>query len=694
MTELQNLYMNHNNINDLSPLQNAVNLEHLEICGNNSYIGWTSNKLFYNVGFSDISPLKNLTKLKYLDFSGNRVEDISVLAGMPALQKLYFSYNNVRNISALQDLLLQELDCSNNYLEVLWGDTEPLSAAAETIQTLTRRGTTINYSNQDPSHADLSYPQLSAAANNPAGVQVSVAPNDTREIDVLHIKLSLPANASDSCLINSLVFDFSGQEKNGKLIDAAAVNVVSLYREYDYPSGPTEKLGQQKGGSQITFSGLNQLLEPGQTQYYILRYTLDKSDPNNATYGATINPGKIGATSAASGQGLIVRGSAAQGTFFRKGGTLKLDVMPGGSGTVAATPSWTSYGAGDQVTLTATPAPGYVLDYFHNQQNTGETDWNIRQNPAVITVNWTEDAEGKITAIFDKEPTSSDGKKHGKLKDPVNTATGEFYFETPLFDLGGPLPMKSSLYYGSALSGNTDVNSAFGHVIGANWLHNYQMACLHKNDQEAAVIYDRGKTLNFARNGTAWELSDTLDIAYSLKNDSAGNFYLLDPDKELVYIFNTDQRLSRVEDRKGNRHTLTYDTSGNLATVSDGLGRSLNFSYQDTRLAAISDGYGRTWRFGYTGQVLASLTDPMGNVTGFTCSDKAKQGLIATVTCPRGNQPYTQTYDSEGRVIKQTDTYGDVTGWISADRPRNNKHILSRPEHGTAHHLSRSCFPD
>jgi|GEM_PF-697123 len=685
MTELQNLYLSYNNINDISPLKNSVKLKHLEMQGNNCNAGWSTDSLFYNVGFSDISALRNMTELEYLDFSCNRVENISVLAGMTSLKKVSFQFNNVRNISALNDLpYLREADCSDNYLEILWNGTEPLSAAAQVIYNLEARKVILDYSNQDPSHVDPSYPQIVAAAGNPAGVEAAVAPNDKKDIDVLHIKLTHPSTAFVSCQINSMVFDFTGQEKNGKSIDAAVVNTVTLFREYDYPSGTTEQLGQLTGGSQMTFSGLNQLLEPGQTRYYILRYTLDKSDPNNATYGATISPGQIGATSVGTGQNLIVRGGIAQGTFFRKGGALKIDVMPSGSGTVEVTPNWTSYGVGDQITLKATPAQGYVLDYFHNQQNTSGNDWKIRSNPAVITVNWQEDVEGKITAIFDKGPTSSDGKNHGKLKDPVNTATGEFYFETPLFDLGGPLPLKSSLYYGSALSSDPDVNSSFGHVIGSNWLHNYQMMRLYKSDQETAIVYDRGKTLNFTNSGTGWELSESGDIPYSLKSDSSGNFYLLDPEKELVYKFNADLRLSQVEDRNGNRHTLTYDGNGNLAAVADGLGRTLNFSYQGTRLSGISDGYGRAYSFGYTGEILTSLTDPMGNVTEFTGSN-AEPGLITAVTYPKGNRPYIQTYDGEERVIKQTDTYGDVTG-LDFSGQSEGKTTITYPDQSAVKH--------
>jgi hypothetical protein len=97
-----------------------------------------------------------------------------------------------------------------------------------------------------------------------------------------------------------------------------------------------------------------------------------------------------------------------------------------------------------------------------------------------------------------------------------------------------------------------------------------------------------------------------------------------------------------------NKHILSYDETGNLTKVEDALGRALRFSYQGSRLTGISDGYGRTYSFAYSGETLTSLTDPLGKTRCLAAAIPAPE-LISTVTCPRGNQPYTQSYDSQGR---------------------------------------------
>ncbi len=74
--------------------------------------------------------------------------------------------------------------------------------------------------------------------------------------------------------------------------------------------------------------------------------------------------------------------------------TLSVSVTPSGTGTVAKSPSKASYAAGETVTLTATPASGYV---FHHWDG-GVTG---TANPATVTMN----ANKTVTAFFVPAPT-------------------------------------------------------------------------------------------------------------------------------------------------------------------------------------------------------------------------------------------------------------------------------------------------
>jgi PKD repeat protein len=89
LTNLTQLNLNNNNLSDISPLAGLTNLADL----------WLSNN---NIG--DISPLAGLTNLTSLGLNNNHnISDISPIAGLMNLKDLWLGYNNISDISALVD---------------------------------------------------------------------------------------------------------------------------------------------------------------------------------------------------------------------------------------------------------------------------------------------------------------------------------------------------------------------------------------------------------------------------------------------------------------------------------------------------------------------------------------------------------------------------------------------------------------
>ncbi|MGC8718106.1 MAG: leucine-rich repeat domain-containing protein, partial [bacterium] len=77
----QKLFLESNQISDISPLANLTKLQELYL---------ESNQI------SDISPLANLTKLQELDLSNNQISDIRPLtrnAGLGQGDEVYLDYN-------------------------------------------------------------------------------------------------------------------------------------------------------------------------------------------------------------------------------------------------------------------------------------------------------------------------------------------------------------------------------------------------------------------------------------------------------------------------------------------------------------------------------------------------------------------------------------------------------------------------
>ncbi len=90
LVNLSKLYLRENKLSDISPLANLVNLSELNLRGNQ---------------LSDISPLANLVNLSELDLRGNQISNISPLANLVNLTLLNLGENQLSDISPLANLV-------------------------------------------------------------------------------------------------------------------------------------------------------------------------------------------------------------------------------------------------------------------------------------------------------------------------------------------------------------------------------------------------------------------------------------------------------------------------------------------------------------------------------------------------------------------------------------------------------------
>ncbi len=103
LTNLRKLVLNHNHIRDISALSGLVNLEHLDIHD--------------NFHISDISVLSGMSGLQTVILRGNAISDISVFSALTDLQTLYIENNDISDISVLTALTtLTDLDLRDNPL--------------------------------------------------------------------------------------------------------------------------------------------------------------------------------------------------------------------------------------------------------------------------------------------------------------------------------------------------------------------------------------------------------------------------------------------------------------------------------------------------------------------------------------------------------------------------------------------------
>lgn len=239
------------------------------------------------------------------------------------------------------------------------------------------------------------------------------------------------------------------------------------------------------------------------------------------------------------------------------------------------------------------------------------------------------------------------------IGEPINAANGELFGhdETADIALGGPIPVVFRRYYGSYLQGK--VTSA----LGPNWMHTFDISLAIRNSTATATLF-RGKTVAFTQTNGAWRLSSNEQRNWQLIA-SGTTYQLLDARANLIYTFNTSGALTSIQDRNGNTVTVTPGTNG-PTQISDGTGRTLTLTYTGTNLTRVADQAGRAVTFEYTASNLSAFVDLNGKRTTFAyTTGGGLSGLMTTSTRPAGNQPFSQTYDSQGRVATQTDSFSN-----------------------------------
>lgn len=108
------------------------------------------------------------------------------------------------------------------------------------------------------------------------------------------------------------------------------------------------------------------------------------------------------------------------------------------------------------------------------------------------------------------------------------------------------------------------------------------------------------------------------------------------------YFFNAQGRLTKISDRRGRSQTLTYGGDGKLTTVTAVGGRSLHFTWADSRVASVStdpvNGQSATWTYTYTGDNLTSVCAPVAapNCTNHTYADGSRYRSIVLDSEPVG----------------------------------------------------------
>ncbi|WP_197090841.1 RHS repeat-associated core domain-containing protein [Bradyrhizobium sp. LTSP849] len=243
--------------------------------------------------------------------------------------------------------------------------------------------------------------------------------------------------------------------------------------------------------------------------------------------------------------------------------------------------------------------------------------------------------------------------------DPVDLASGLFVQSDTDLSLGGVTPLQLRRTYRPG-----DYNRReFG--VGISLLYGTKLYSANQY-QEVDLVLPDGGSVHYTRiidpnnptdNGwtTAHFTTNTPGAFYQSRIDWNGNGWNLIRTDGMLYVFGENAPLQYIQDRFGNRITLTHSNgiSGNITQVSGSNGRFVRLSYNSNNcITQAVDNIGRTVSYAYdTLSRLSTVTDANGGVTTYTWDSSNR---IQSIKDARGVTYLTNAYDAADRVVTQT----------------------------------------
>jgi RHS repeat-associated protein len=242
-------------------------------------------------------------------------------------------------------------------------------------------------------------------------------------------------------------------------------------------------------------------------------------------------------------------------------------------------------------------------------------------------------------------------------KNPVNTATGEFWHSFTDFSIPGRGPaLNLTRSYSSLLAARIG-------PFGYGWSSSYGMnLTVDPATAIVAVHQENGSLAEFTPDANGNFQPTVARTLASLVHNADGSWTLTRHRRER-FGFNANGQLTSEADLNGNTATLGY-TDGSLSSVTDSAGRSLTFTTTNGLITQVTDPAGRTVSYGYDGaNNLTAVTDPTGAVWtfGYDSSHRLTSMLDPNQQSAPAPTPLTNTYDSGSRVVSQSDYAGRVT---------------------------------
>jgi len=210
---------------------------------------------------------------------------------------------------------------------------------------------------------------------------------------------------------------------------------------------------------------------------------------------------------------------------------------------------------------------------------------------------------------------------------------------------------------------------AYQFDLGKGWSHSYNARIYNNSFMGVAVLrYPNGLEVPFNTTGPyAYQapvgITDILD-------PKIGGGWTLTTKSQMVMTFDSGGFLIEVKDRDGNAVTINRNTINKITSISDGLGRNLNFAYNsDGRINQVTGPDSKVWQVTYntSGQMTEIKYPELNYVVHKRIFGYNSNSDITAETNLRGHT-WTYLYDASERLTQAVNpltqptsyTYGSV----------------------------------
>ncbi|MDE0854507.1 MAG: DUF6531 domain-containing protein, partial [Nevskia sp.] len=315
-------------------------------------------------------------------------------------------------------------------------------------------------------------------------------------------------------------------------------------------------------------------------------------------------------------------------------------------------------------------------------------------------------------------PDDNGGQRCGKndklVGNPIDVISGNKFETVTDFTTRDSFPLAFTRSYNSQWTAISR--------LGAGWRSNFDrsFATYGSGGAYVRLVLGDGREALFSPNGSSWQpayidasgnmVSPRTDVSWSLQQISGG-WQFIDEDGT-VELYNAAFQLTSIAYRGGYTQTLAYDGNGNNTSVSDSLGRQIQFTYSAYNLlTSVTAPDGQVYQYQYidqstaspgpaTSTLVASHTTVLSQVTypaappliptqlNYEYENSATLTALTGITDERGIRFATWTFDANGRATSSQHANGVDYTSVQYDLTGNTRTVTNAAGKQTVYQLA------